>query len=129
MTFGIGDAVAAGLKVIDKFVPDPEAKVKAEQALRADLMAWDKSQTDVNTVEAQHENVFVAGWRPALGWTCAFAFAFIYVVGPMITWLTTLMGNPVPLPSFNVDALMGLTLGMLGLGGLRTYEKVKGVAR
>lgn len=129
MTFGIGDAVAAGLKVIDKFVPDPEAKVKAEQALRADLMAWDKSQTDVNAVEAQHENIFVAGWRPALGWTCAFAFAFIYVIGPMITWLTTLMGNPVPLPSFNVDALMGLTLGMLGLGGLRTYEKVKGVAR
>lgn len=129
MTFGIADAVAAGLKVIDKFVPDPAAKVKAEEQLRADLQAWDKAQTDVNAVEAANENIFVSGWRPALGWTCAFAFAFIYVIGPMITWLSTMAGNPIPLPSFNVDALMGLTLGMLGLGGLRTYEKVKGVAR
>lgn len=129
MTFGIGDAVAAGLKVIDKFVPDPAAKVKAEEQLRADLQAWDKAQTDVNAVEAANENIFVSGWRPALGWTCAFAFAFIYVLGPLITWLSTMAGNPIPLPSFNVDALMGLTLGMLGLGGLRTYEKVKGVAR
>lgn len=129
MTFGIADAVAAGLKVIDKFVPDPAAKAKAEEQLRADLQAWDKSQTEINAVEAAHENVFVSGWRPALGWTCAFAFGFIYVVGPMITWLSTMAGNPIPLPSFNVDALMGLTLGMLGLGGLRTYEKVKGVAR
>lgn len=129
MTFGIADAVAAGLKVIDKFVPDPAAKVKAEEQLRADLQAWDKTQTDVNAVEAANENIFVSGWRPALGWTCAFAFAFIYVIGPMITWLSTMAGNPIPLPSFNVDALMGLTLGMLGLGGLRTYEKVKGVAR
>lgn len=129
MTFGIADAVAAGLKVIDKFVPDPAAKVKAEEQLRADLQAWDKAQTDVNAVEAANENIFVSGWRPALGWTCAFAFAFIYVIGPMITWLSTMAGNPIPLPSFNVDALMGLTLGMLGLGGLRTYEKVKGVAK
>lgn len=129
MTFGIADAVAAGLKVIDKFVPDPEAKAKAEEQLRSDLQAWDKAQTDVNAVEAANENIFVSGWRPALGWTCAFAFAFIYVIGPMITWLSTMAGNPIPLPSFNVDALMGLTLGMLGLGGLRTYEKVKGVAR
>ena len=93
------------------------------------MKAWDKAQTDVNAVEAANENIFVSGWRPALGWTCAVAFAFIYVIGPMITWLSTMAGNPIPLPSFNVDALMGLTLGMLGLGGLRTYEKVKGVAR
>jgi hypothetical protein len=129
MTFGIGEVVAAGLKVIDKFVPDPQAKANAEKELRESLQAWDKTQTDVNAEEAKHASIFVAGWRPALGWTCAFAFAFIYVIGPMITWLSTMAGNPIPLPSFNVDALIGLTLGMLGLGGLRTYEKVKGVAR
>jgi len=103
MTFGIGDAVAAGLKVIDKFIPDPQEKIKAEEALRRDLQAWDKG--------------------------CTFAFAFIYVFGPLVTWISTMAGNPIPLPSFNVEALMGLTLGMLGLGGLRTFEKVKGVAR
>jgi hypothetical protein len=128
MAFGIGDAVAAGLKVIDKFVPDPEAKAKAEAELRSSLMAWDKAQTDVNAVEAQHDSIFVAGWRPALGWTCTGAFAFIYVIGPMITWISTMMGNPIPLPSFNVEALMSLTLGMVGLGGLRTFEKIKGVS-
>jgi Holin of 3TMs, for gene-transfer release len=129
MTFGIGDAVAAGLKVIDKFIPDPEAKVKAEKELRESLQSWDKMQADVNLEEAKHNSLFVAGWRPALGWTCAFAFAFIYVLGPLITWLSTMAGNPIPLPSFNIEALMGLTLGMLGLGGLRTFEKVKGVSR
>jgi hypothetical protein len=129
MTFGIGDAVAAGLKVIDKFIPDPEAKVKAEKELRDSLQAWDKMQADVNLEEAKHSSLFVAGWRPALGWTCAFAFAFIYVLGPLVTWLSTMAGNPIPLPSFNIEALMGLTLGMLGLGGLRTFEKVKGVSR
>ena len=129
MAFGIGDAVAAGLKVIDKFIPDPQEKIKAEEALRRDLQAWDKGQTDINIEEAKHSSIFVSGWRPALGWTCTFAFAFIYVFGPLVTWISTMAGNPIPLPSFNVEALMGLTLGMLGLGGLRTFEKVKGVAR
>lgn len=129
MAFGIDDAIAAGLKVIDKFIPDPAEKVKAEQALRQDLLTWDKSQTDVNAVEAQHASLWVSGWRPALGWTSAFAFAFIYVVGPMITWVSTLYGRPVPLPSFNVDALMSLTFGMLGLAGMRSWEKIKGIAK
>lgn len=129
MTFGIGDAVAAGIKVLDKFIPDPEERAKAEAALRADLLQWDKNQTDINVEEARNPHIFVGGWRPALGWTCAFAFAFIYVLGPLITWSTTLAGYPVPLPNFNTEALMTLTLGMLGLGGLRTLEKMKGVAR
>ena len=129
MAFGLDDAIAAGLKIIDKFVPDPKTKVEAEKELRADLAGWDKMQTDVNAIEAQHGSLFVAGWRPALGWTCAFAFAFIFVVGPLITWASTLYGRPVPLPSFNVDALMSLTLGMLGLAGMRAFEKIKGVSK
>jgi len=129
MTFGIGDAVAAGLKVIDKFIPDPQEKIKAEQALRADLQAWDKGQTDINIEEAKHSSIFVAGWRPAIGWTCAVAFTFIYVVGPLITWGSTLVGRPVPLPSFNVEALMSLTLALLGMAGLRSWEKSKGLTK
>lgn len=121
-------ALATGLKIIDKFVPDPQAKIDAEKDLRADLLAWDKGQVEINVEEAKHHNVWVSGWRPALGWSCAAAFALIYVIGPLVTWASTLSGNPVPLPSFNVEALMSLTLGMIGLGGLRTFEKVKGVA-
>lgn len=128
MAFGVADAVAAGLKIIDKFVPDPADRARAETALRADLLQWDQGQVAVNIEEAKHQHIFVAGWRPALGWTCAAAFALIYVVGPLVTWISTMMGNPIPLPSFNIEALMSLTLGMVGLGGLRTLEKVKGVA-
>lgn len=117
------------MKVVNKFIPDPADKVKAEQALRADLLSWDKMQADVNAVEAQHQNIFVSGWRPALGWTCAFAFAFIYVIGPLVTWASTLAGRPVPLPSFNADALMSLTFGMLGIAGMRSWEKAKGIAK
>lgn len=129
MAFGIGDAVAAGLKVIDKFIPDPAAKADAEKALRADLARWDEMQAEVNAVEAANPNLFVAGWRPMIGWTCAAAFAFIYVVGPVITWGSTLAGNPVPLPTFDIDGLMSLTMGMLGLAGMRSWEKSKGIAR
>lgn len=129
MSFGIGEAVAAGLKVLDKFVPDPAAKAQAEAELRAALMAWDAQQTKVNEVEAANPNIFVSGWRPALGWTCAFAFAFIYIIGPIVAWIAMLSGSSIPLPKFDADALISLTLGMLGLGGLRTFEKIRGVTK
>ena len=129
MAFGIDDAVAAGLKVLDKFIPDPAAKAKAEDELRNALQAWDKQQTDVNAIEAANANVFVSGWRPAIGWSCAFAFAFLSVVSPIISWGLLLFGKNVPLPSFNADALMSMTFGMLGLAGMRSWEKYKGLTR
>lgn len=129
MAFGIDDAVAAGLKVLDKFIPDPAAKAKAEDELRNALQAWDKQQTDVNAIEAANANVFVSGWRPMIGWSCAFAFAFLYVVSPIISWGLLLFGKNVPLPSFNADALMSMTFGMLGLAGMRSWEKYKGLTR
>jgi hypothetical protein len=129
MAFGIDDAIAAGLKVLDKFVPDPAAKAKAESELRDALLSWDKQQTDVNVIEAANANVFVSGWRPAIGWSCAFAFAFLYVVSPIISWGLLLFGKSVPLPSFNADALMSMTFGMLGLAGMRSWEKYKGITK
>ena len=129
MAFGIDDAIAAGLKVLDKFVPDPAAKAKAESELRDALLSWDKQQTDVNAIEAANANVFVSGWRPAIGWSCAFAFCFLYVVSPIVSWGLLLFGKNVPLPSFNADALMSMTFGMLGLAGMRSWEKYKGITK
>ena len=129
MAFGIDDAIAAGLKVLDKFVPDPAAKAKAESELRDALLSWDKQQTDVNAIEAANSNVFVSGWRPAIGWSCAFAFAFLYVVSPIISWVLLLFGKNVPMPAFNADALMSMTFGMLGLAGMRSWEKSKGLTK
>ena len=134
MAFGIDDAVGAGLKILDKFVPDPAAKAQAEVELRASLQAWDKQQTDVNTAEAANQNVFVAGWRPAIGWVCAIALAYQYVAAPIGMWLasillsTGLLHTAVTPPPKLDDSLWQLMFSMLGFGALRTYEKIRGVA-
>lgn len=129
MAFGIDDAIAAGLKVLDKFVPDPEAKAKAEAELRSSLQQWDKEQTDVNAVEAANPNIFVSGWRPMIGWVCALALAYQYLVTPLGMWVATSLHLAVSTPPKLDDSLWQLMFGMLGMGGLRTYEKLKGVSK
>jgi hypothetical protein len=129
MSFGIDDAIAAGLQVLNKFVPDPEARAKAEADLRNSLQAWDKAQTDVNAIEAANANVFVSGWRPFIGWTCGLALAYQYVLAPIAFWLAMSLGLLIEAPPKLDETLWQLVLAMLGMGGLRTFEKVKGVAR
>lgn len=128
MSFGIDDAIAAGLKVLDKFIPDPAEKAKAEGELRSALMTWDKSQTDVNAVEAANSSVFVGGWRPFIGWVCGAALAYQYVLSPIILWVAGMAHIVIPPPPRLDGSLWELMFGMLGLGGLRTFEKIKGVA-
>ena len=122
--------------VIDKLVdriPDPAARERAKLEAEATLLAASveemRGQVEINKAEAGHASVFVSGWRPAIGWSCALAFAFMYVVSPMIVWLGGIFGFTLPQPKFDADALMSLTFGMLGIAGFRTFEKVKGVAR
>lgn len=129
MSFGIDDAIAAGLKVLDKFIPDPEARAKAEADLRSSLQSWDKAQTDVNAVEAASSSVFVAGWRPFIGWCCGVSLAYQYVVTPIVMWLAAMVHLSLPAPPKLDETLWQLVFAMLGLGGLRTFEKVKGVSR
>lgn len=127
MAFGIDDAVAAGLKIIDKFVPDPQAKIAAEAALRTDLQTWDAQQNTVNAAEAASSSAFTSGWRPMIGWVCALALAYQYLLSPIGMWLATTMHIAVATPPKLDDSLWQLMFGMLGMGGLRTYEKLKGV--
>jgi hypothetical protein len=119
-------------KLIDR-IPDPAAREKARLEAESTLLAASieemRGQVEINKVEAGNQSVFVAGWRPAIGWSCALAFAFMYVVGPIIVWLGGIFGFSLPQPRFDADALMSLTFGMLGIAGFRTFEKVKGVAR
>ena len=129
MAFGIDDAIAAALKVLEKFIPDPTAKAQAEDELRDALLKWDESQSKINEVEAAHSSIFVAGWRPFVGWTCGVAFAYHYIVQPMWQFAAALFGNSVALPAFPMESLMTVLLGLLGVGGLRTYEKYRGLAR
>lgn len=126
--FGIDDAIAAGLKVLDKFVPDPAQKAKAEAELRDSLMKWDQAQTEVNKAEAMNQNLFVSGWRPWIGWVCGVALAYQYVMTPIVMWLASIAMIELPQPPKLDEALWQLMTGMLGIAGLRTYEKIKGVA-
>lgn len=82
-------------------------------------------QTKINAVEAQHRTLFVAGWRPFIGWICGVALAYNFVIRDLFIWLFQgLLETEAP-PALQMDHLMTVLLGMLGLGGLRTYEKIK----
>lgn len=118
--------------IIDKAIPDTAAadKAKAEIAMmqakgELDLML---GQIDINKNEAQHSSVFVAGWRPFIGWVCGLALAYEYLMLPLFAWLSLNAGWHQP-PHLVMDGMMELVLAMLGVAGLRTFEKYKGVAR
>ena len=104
--FGIGEAVTAGLKVLDKFIPDPELKAKMEAELRKGLLEADKAQIAVNK-----------------------AFAMHFVGIPVMQIAAIYLDFTPPLLSFDMESLLTVMMGMLGLGGMRTYEKMKGVAK
>lgn len=88
------------------------------------------AQIEVNKIEAQHASVFVAGWRPAVGWVCGFALAWNFIVLPIMMWGAFLFDVDLSsAPQLDATEMMPVLLGMLGLGGMRTYEKRKGVAR
>jgi len=130
MTIGIADAVGAGLKVLDKFIPDPAAKAQAEKELRDSLTAWDMAQMQVNANEAANPNFWVSGARPALLWICAIGYGWHYILYPALFFTGSLFHvEGMPTTSGIDGGLFELAIALLGLGGLRTYEKIKGVAR
>lgn len=119
-------------KLLDR-IPDPNAREKAKAELEAKLVeasiASADQQTEINKVEAAHENIFVSGWRPALGWVCATAFAWNYIAFPVLSWFAALMGVLNPMKPVLDGNLMELTLGLLGLAALRSFDKLKGTAK
>ena len=89
-----------------------------------------KGQLAINAEEAKSRNIFVAGWRPSVGWCCSLALFAHFLVFPTMDVVTAYMGiEPVSYPQFDMDSLMTVLLGLLGLGGMRSYEKAKGVAK
>ena len=120
--------------LLDKFIPDADTKVKLahEVATMAQNHAQElaKGQLEVNRVEAAHKSLFVAGWRPFLGWILASAMGWHFIFAPVTIFVCAYLGVEIPeLPVFDMDSLMTVLLGMLGLGGLRTAEKIKGVSK
>jgi len=140
MAFPLLAVISAVVPLIDKLIPDPEAAAKAklqamELAQKGELAELDANlqlalgQLGVNREEASDPSLFKSGWRPAVGWLCVAGFAYMSVVRPLLPWVATVAGfNAPPLPAVDTTEIMAILFGMLGLGGMRSFERVKGKA-
>ena len=128
----IGSILDLGTKLIDKLIPDPKAKAEAllklQELEQSGDLAVIAGQNKINEIEAASPALFVSGWRPFIGWVCGSALAFQLVIGPLVVWAGALVRHPVSLPIMQTELLTTLLVGMLGLGGMRTVEKLQGVA-
>ncbi len=125
------DPITAGIglaeTVIAKIWPD---KSEQERAQLAATLALVQGQLDINKAEAGSGSVFVGGWRPFLGWICGFALAYTYIGYPFLLWAGAVWFPEIKPPVLGNDGMLyELLFGMLGLGAMRSFEKVKGVAR
>lgn len=126
-------------QVLDKVLPDPKAAAETKlkmlelaqtgefKELEANL-AIATGQMEINKVEAASPGMFKGGWRPATGWICAIGLGYTFLARPLLPWLVTVTGvaDVPPLPAIATDELLLLLGGMLGLGGMRSFERVKG---
>lgn len=117
-----------------RLIPDKGARAAAKEQFESQMLVamtgLVQGQLAINQKEAEHGSIFVAGWRPFIGWVCGFGVAWQFVLSPIGTWIVVISGVDIPpIPVLDTGPLMTLMLGMLGLGGLRTYEKRLGVAR
>lgn len=133
-------AMEAVSRLLDRIIPDPEQKAKALLELQKEenqqvlsemqiALQQNQMQADINKIEAGSADLFISGWRPFIGWVCGVAFAYHFVLQPILAFAIANAGGEVKLPVFDMDALFTVLMGMLGLGGLRTIEKIRGRAK
>jgi len=119
--------------LLDKIIPDADERNRLahETATLAERQSHEiaKAQIEVNEREADHQSLFVSGWRPAVGWVCCIGLACNYLFIPVANFVLVLSDSSVTVPALDLSEMMPVLLGMLGLGSLRTWEKTKGVAR
>jgi|TARA_R100001480_G_scaffold8365_4_gene16541 hypothetical protein len=125
----VESVVGVAGKVLDKFVEDKDLKTKLEAELRSQIISLDLAQAQANVEQAKSPSVFIAGARPAIMWICAFGLGWQFVFQPVTAWLFTVLGSDMVLPILATEGLMPLTLSLLGLGSMRSFEKFKGVQR
>lgn len=122
---GIGSIVEGVGKIADDLFTSDEERLKMalkEKEIEADLIM---AQIDTNKEEARHKSVFVAGWRPFIGWVGGFALAYQFILYPLLVWGWALFEGPGdPPPPFTSDVLYTLIAGMLGIGGMRSFDKL-----
>lgn len=120
-----------GKGLIDRMFPDPAAKAAAELELLKMTQAGDLNvileQLKINAVEAANPSIFVAGWRPFVGWICGFGLLYATIFHNILEWISVIRNWPLP-PAVDTDTLIYVLGAMLGIGGLRTLEKIRGIA-
>lgn len=131
----LGDVIREVGRTVRQILPDKQAQLEfdlkfAELADRVDQRETEllSSQIEVNKEEAKSANLFVAGWRPAIGWIGASALGWTWIVAPLANWVASLCGAHVNPPALPADAIYPVILGMLGISASRTIEKMRGVA-
>ena len=125
----VESVVGVAGKVLDKFVEDKDLKTKLNAELKSQIISLDLAQAQTNLEQAKHSSVFIAGARPAIMWICAFGLGWQFVFQPVAAWIIIVSGSDMMLPVFETEGLMPLTLSLLGLGGMRSFEKFKGIQR
>ena len=103
----------------------PEKKAEIEQRALEIEYALTKAQTDINLEEAKHPSIFVAGWRPFVGWVCGFSLGWQFIGSPIFEWITKIADKNVSAPEMDTGSLVTVLFALLGLGGMRTFEKYK----
>ena len=116
-------------KILDNFIEDKDLKTKLEAELNEQLVSLDLAQAQANIEQAKHPSIFVSGARPAIMWVCCFALAWQFILAPVTSWGLAIWYPIITLPVLDTQSLMTLLLSLLGLGGMRSAEKWKGVAR
>lgn len=126
----IAQPVEAVGNVLDKLFTSKDEKLSHEEVRMRLMLKPGIAQVELNKVEAQHRSKFVAGWRPFIGWVCGVALAYNFIARDIIAWILK-MNYPLldPPPELAMEHLLSVLMGMLGLSGMRTYEKIKGKAK
>ena len=122
---GLGTVAELASGLIDRFFPNKTEQEKQQMAAAVMII---QGQLDINKEEAKNPSVFVSGWRPFIGWVCGSACAWNWIGLPAAVFLAKLFGYVIDLQPASLTEMMPILLGMLGLGGLRTVEKIQGVA-
>ena len=129
----LGSLVGPVSGLLDKFIEDKDVKNKLAHDLStmAERHAQElaKGQMEINKTEAAHKSLFVAGWRPAIGWICGLGMASNFLIIPIANFVLALTGSTILVPLLDTGEMMPVLMGMLGLGAMRTYEKKQGVQR
>ena len=125
----IAQILGLAAPIIDQFVDDKDAKANIKAKLQSELIALDAAQAQANIEQSKHPSIFVAGARPAIMWICALGLMTNFFLMPIAEWAVAIWFPGTPLPRLETGELMTLTLSLLGLGGMRSFEKTKGVAR